>query len=376
MKKNILLFAALFFSAFLFAQKVDLDRYRFDFSYRNLPQYPLVSTGVVTSYSVIPHTPRNTQAYFPDERFYEQISFKGVRPVNGGQSDVQVHLYVDELDIRDNEVKELFEEVKGTLNNDKKSYTFANPKKASTNARVVETKDKDNIVSVKKYYYYVGEIKYSFAEDMEIKNAKGDIISKKTYYRRSDRNAYETEPFAKKEDAYKYLLNNNDRLKEIITTNLIQEVNRQVSTFLNQSGYPPVVNLTDHLWILDNSSHPEYVEHQKAIRLVKGLMPTSTPNNSIETIKRELQPVLEYFESVKTKYKGTEKPDKKIRYASYYNKAVLYLYLDDPEAAIKEASGLITNGFDTGDGKDLMQKANDLLLLFQKNKTNTRHFGY
>jgi hypothetical protein len=54
---------------------------------------------------------------------------------------------------------------------------------------------------------------------------------------------------------------------------------------------------------------------------------------------------------------------------------VLYLYLDDPESAIKEASGLITNGFDAGDGKDLINQANNLLLLFQKNKTNTRHFG-
>ncbi len=376
MKKNLFFALILFISTSLFAQKVDLDRYRFDFSYRNLPQYPLLSTGIVQTYSIIPHTPRNMQGFFPDERFYQQINFQGVRPVNGKDGDVQVHLYMEDLDVRDSDVKEVFEEVKGTLSSDKKSYTFAKPQKAASNARVVDVKDKDNMVSSKKYYYYVGVINYSFAEDMEIKNGRGDMISKKTYYRRSDRNVYETEAFPTKDAGYKYLLNNNDRLKEIIATNLIEGVNRQVSTFLNQSGYPPIVNKTDHLWILDNSSHPEYVEHQKAIRLVKGIMPTSTPNNSIETIKRELQPVLDYFESVKTKYKGTEKADKKIRYASYYNKAVLYLYLDDPESAIKEASGLITNGFDTGDGKDLIQQANELLLLFQKNKTNTRHFGF
>jgi hypothetical protein len=374
MKKHLFLFLTLLFSVALFAQKLDLDRYRFDFSYRNLPSNPLSPNGVIQTYSIVPHTPRSMQAFFPDERFYQQITFAGVKPVTN-RGDVEVNIYIEDLDVRDSDVKEVYEEVKGTLSSDKKSYTFAKPAKAGTNARMVEVKDKANVVTSKKYYYYIGEINYSFAEDVEIKNSRGDILYKKTFYRRSERNKYESEPFNKKDDAYKYLLNNNDRLKEIISTDRIENCNREISTLLNQAGYPAVINMNDHLWIVDNTSHPEYVEHQKAIRLVKGMMPTSTPNNSIETIKRELQPVLDYFESVKNKYKGTEKADKKIRYASYYNKAVLYLYLDDPESAIKEASGLITNGFDAGDGKDLINQANSLLLLFQKNKTNTRHFG-
>ncbi len=65
-----------------------------------------------------------------------------------------------------------------------------------------------------------------------------------------------------------------------------------------------------------------------------------------------------------------------MRYASYYNKAKLYLYLDDPDAAIQEAEGLIKNDYDVKDGKKIIETAKKLKELFNKKKVNTRHFSF
>jgi hypothetical protein len=97
-------------------------------------------------------------------------------------------------------------------------------------------------------------------------------------------------------------------------------------------------------------------------------------NSSTEKIKEQLKPVIDYFESLKTRYSGSGKHDRKIRYASYFNLAVLYYYLDDPQAMIKEARGLILNDYDTRDGKNLEATAVWLKNLFQTNNITSRHF--
>ena len=68
------------------------------------------------------------------------------------------------------------------------------------------------------------------------------------------------------------------------------------------------------------------------------------------------------------------KHDRKIRYASYFNLAVLYYYLDDPQAMLREASGLVLNDFDARDGKGFETTAIRLKNLFEETKTYTRHF--
>lgn len=63
-----------------------------------------------------------------------------------------------------------------------------------------------------------------------------------------------------------------------------------------------------------------------------------------------------------------------MRYASYYNLAVLYYYLDDPQNMMKEAQGLILNDYDVSDGKAFERTAIWLKNLFETNNIYTRHF--
>ena len=100
-------------------------------------------------------------------------------------------------------------------------------------------------------------------------------------------------------------------------------------------------------------------------------MNANTPTGAV---REQLKPVINYFEKIKTEYDGTSKHDRKIRYASYFNLAVLYYYLDDPQSMMKEANGLVLNDFDARDGKNLEETASWLKNLFQESNIYTRHF--
>ncbi|MNL26972.1 hypothetical protein D3C87_1485360 [compost metagenome] len=93
----------------------------------------------------------------------------------------------------------------------------------------------------------------------------------------------------------------------------------------------------------------------------------------IDDLKSNMQPLIEYFDSLKTKYPEDNKPSRKLRYSAYYNLAVIYIMLDQPEKAIAESEKLIANDYDKSDGKGLIEKANKLIASFKASKLNTTH---
>ena len=93
----------------------------------------------------------------------------------------------------------------------------------------------------------------------------------------------------------------------------------------------------------------------------------------IVDLKSNMQPLIEYFDSLKTKYTEDSKPARKMRYSAYYNLAVIYLLLDEPEKTIVEAEKLILNDYDKADGKELINRANRLIEDFKIAKTTSRH---
>jgi hypothetical protein len=100
-----------------------------------------------------------------------------------------------------------------------------------------------------------------------------------------------------------------------------------------------------------------------------------TENEPLNKVKQKMQPVIDYFEKIKKEYITSDKEDRKMRYASYYNLAKIYIYLDEPEKAMAEAGALAMNDFDEKDGKMLQQAAVLLADKLRKNNANTRHFA-
>lgn len=130
----------------------------------------------------------------------------------------------------------------------------------------------------------------------------------------------------------------------------------------------------DFLWIMDSKKHPENDGMKKAWANFKEAMALMNEKDELTTVKEKMIPTIQYFDSLKTRVTGTGKNDKKLRYSAFYCLAKIYLLLDNPDAAIKEAEKLIANGYDPDDGTSLITKAQVLKFSFEKNKLNTRHF--
>ncbi|WP_136667541.1 hypothetical protein [Flavobacterium sp. H122] len=142
--------------------------------------------------------------------------------------------------------------------------------------------------------------------------------------------------------------------------------------FINYKyGFTPET-YNDNLWIIDSEDEEGKIQ-KEAIDAVKVIFNTMKANEPIDDIKSKMQPLIEYFESLKTKYNGDDKGSKKIRYSAYFNLGKIYLYLDMPEKTIAEGEGLIANDYDKKDGTNLINEAKRLITVFERTKLNTRH---
>ena len=152
-----------------------------------------------------------------------------------------------------------------------------------------------------------------------------------------------------------------------------EAINSLNATLTENYGYADRT-VSDFFWVLDSRKHPEYENHRRAWIDFKQAISAMTPDESLDQVKLELKPVIEYYNSIKKKYNSNSKADKKLRYASYYNLAKIYWYLDDPDSGLKEANELVINGFDAKDGKGLEAGATNLKIQLRQAKRNTRHF--
>ncbi len=370
--KKITLLGMLLLSGLSFAQKVDLDRYYFNVSYQELPKtiVPLEQRTYATN--IITDGPISN--LFPSARVLNnQLNVYGWKKVEGNAA-----LTVD-LNLAD-----FYEE--GT----------------KVESRKVEDKDKDGKV-IKTYYMYTLVTTYRgkgyaivtaptvakpaatapveapakpanrFLKSTNQETPAADAPTGNTFKLNfSDQYVYKSaenasQSFLERENAKNRGVNFDLRLREYVDKAIIAANNH-----LNYNyGFKPI-SFQEQLWIMD-SKEEEGAIQKEAIEAVKTQFLTMKADQPIDKLTADLQPLIEYFESLKTKYKEDNKGSKKIRYSAYYNLGKIYLYLDQPEKTIKEGEGLIANDYDKGDGKDLISSAKKLIEKFDAAQLRTRH---
>lgn len=356
------------------AQKVDLDRFYFDVSYLRLPALYIDPAQRTFGVKVI--SANSVHSIYSEADVYDKLYISGYQKVEANPT---IRVNVNFNDVR-------FE-------------------KTDIQTRTVENKDKDGKVTSRSYYYTLvatyssggGYQVYGPRDDDPaqkpaddntksakpnrflqaiVSNDKAPELANKKMIKSgffTNRLTYSTKEYNSSADASRYFEQNQASIRgELITnyvTNAINEVN---STINSTYGYVPTQS-REYLWILDSKSHPEYETQQEAIRAVKDLMKTMSATESLTTLAQNLKPVMDYFETLKTKYTGDDKRERKMRYSAYYNLATLYYFLDQPNKAIDEANGLIKNDYDTSDGKKYIELASDLLKDLDKHRIDSRH---
>jgi hypothetical protein len=323
-------------------KKVDLDPYSFTVQWRSLPTMKIDST--YRTYNVVVEGSRLVQPYINELSPENTVRLEGWRKLpETGHITIKVDL--------------------GDLI----------PESVTVRERAVAIKDRAGQVTGTRTYYYE-EVRYSFEANASVSDHKGSHITDMNLASRGYKYTYTSPEFASRILATGYFLLNTARITGDLYRDLVNNSMHELNDRINDNFGFKKVSSKDVMWIVDSKKHPEYEAHREAFKILVDILFSMNADSSIAPAKEKAKPVIDYFESIKRNYTTSSKHDRKMRYASYYNLAVLYYYLDDPQNMMKEAKGLILNDYDTRDGKGFEKTATWLRDLFQTNNIYTRHF--
>ena len=334
LKNSISLFLC-FITFFTYSQKlkVDLDRESLGVKYVRLPTNPVLDYNDRT-FSIKANGPNAS-------RIEDQIVLEGFEKViANGTIDVQVHIdniIIDNVEIRKREVVK---------------------------------KDKEGNVTSRKLYYKP-IVSYTTYGYYYVKDQSGSSPKKRMG---NSRNKFEGKEFSSYKNAQNYYNNNQYTFKNNFTKEFTRDIINTIGHFLNKKYGYVIFNTTTILWILDSKKNPEYAAHKKALIDIRKAFASMTSDKPVDNIREKIKPIVAYFESVIPKYPEVKKKKhRKMRYASYFNMAQMYYYLDMPDKAIEYANKLIENDYDKSDGKRFIRQCNTLKERFKANKITTRH---
>jgi hypothetical protein len=324
------------------AQSVDLDRFYFNAAYRDLPRRGLDTSW--RTFAVTVETGAMCKMAIKDEYLTQMVNIEGWRKLDR-KAHILIRTRLEDVIVEKSQVRE----------------------------RQEILKDKQGKQTGVKNYYAM-QLTYTYGAQTTVTDYTGRALDEFPVVDRSIKNTYTSQEYTTKLEAELYfaynIMNVTSEIMRRVATNTFEDISNRLTT--NYGYVQRTVN--DFMWILDSRKHPEYDSHRRAFALVKQAMFQMNADEPTDKVREMLKPAIDYFEKVKRMYPSTNKKERKLRYASYYNLAKIYIYLDDPDAAMREATALVMNDFDARDGHMLESAANDLKWLLQQNKVKSRHF--
>jgi hypothetical protein len=331
-------------STVCFAQKVDLDPWRFTALYRHFPTKPLDKT--ITTYDVLLTAPANVKNNFSEETIKDKVRIEGFKRLEK-RGHLTVSVNMSDIIITETKVNE----------------------------RVEIQKDKDG-KETGRTYYYKPVASYTFEASAEVKNFKAERLTSFSMSSRLKNYTWEGTETTSSKNAYDYINNNRSALRDQFTRERVEEALRVLSYNLSDTYGYSIYTSNQQVYLLDNKKHPEYEGHQKVVNFVKEVLAKDMRGDApLDDIKARFEPLRTYLEESAKKYGKDDKNDKKMRYAAYYALAKISYWLDEPDDCIKYSEALIANGFDEKDGKNMIEEAKELKEVFSKNGAKSRHFA-
>jgi hypothetical protein len=323
-----------------FGQKVDLDKFNFTYEYRDLPKVPL--NPEYRTFSLKFNATGSVRDNFGGTALEDAVNVQGWKKVTG-TGHIVATVTLDDLTINSSQVTE----------------------------RVDIQKDKDGKETGRKYYYKA-EMSYVWGGKVVVKDYKEAAVGNTSFDGLTS--SWASSEYSTRKEAADYYNNNREEIKGKLLRDKVNTALSDLGKWMTNNYGFPVRKDAEILWILDAKKHPEYQAQHDAWDTFKKAVATITADNLSPETKEQFNTLIKYFDDIPTRFATDDKNDKKMRYASFYNKAKIYLYLDNPEAAIAEADKLAANDYDTGDAKGLKKEADALIQLFKKNNATSRHF--
>ncbi len=341
MKYHLFLLISLPFT--LFSQKrVDLDRFNFRVQFRSLPLIRIDSS--YRTYNVAVDGTKMMRPFLKEIDPSNSVILDGWRKLpQDGHLNIEVKL------------EDLL------------------PETVTLKDRVINVKDSKGVITKTSTLFYQ-EVIYTFAATAEITDYLGVHILDEVLADRAYKQVYTSPEFGNRALAESYFVINSLKVTKDLYRSCVNRAIHYLSERITSNFGFSEVSVQDYMWVIGGKKDPEYSDCRKAFLLMNDVLFSMDANNSIAGVREQLKPAIDYFENIKKRYDSADRHDRKIRYASYFNLAVLYYYLDDPEMMMNEANGLILNDFQTGIGKSFQETALRLKKQFQNTNIYTRHF--
>jgi hypothetical protein len=325
MKQLIILLALL--PTFGFGQKIDLDH---STTYTNLINLPsLVLAPEVSKYAFQKTGIHNVTSWgFDEEQIISQYSnLQGFKKVAPEEADLIWTVNINPIQFNGIDIKS----------------------SSST------TKDKAGREITTYSYWY--EMYYFKHFNAQVLNRKSEVIFSYSDNNQGDRLVSKGETKSTYKEAEEIYNKEGKQVQANIARKHIEAELKFILSCVNEKlGYQSE-KVSFNLYTTDSPKHPEneaFIKNLKETqRLFKNIPAQSLPKSIVD----DLEKAVKYFESVATKYTSKEKVDIKLRYASYYNIAQIYQYLDRFDESTEAAKKLIANDYDKKDGEKII-KAN------------------
>lgn len=340
MKKTILLLAysSIFFS--INAQRVDLDKFNFTVSYREYPSEPLPAEYKTYNLRI-----ETSPSLGNLNNLTDGFTIEGLKKVPG-TGHITILAMLDDLVMEKTENRERVDIKKDKLGNEIRTS------------------------------YYSAEITYSFSARATVYDYKGNtILNNYVLYDRDIKQNYKTPEFGSPIGAMDFYNSKIYEIRNTLAKQLSSAAIGNLNMILNNRYGYQVRMFNDILWILNNKKHSSYKDHQTAWNNFRNAIVLMNSDEPLDRVREKMIPVIDYFEKVKTQFTKSDKESRKMRYASYYNLAKIYLWLDEPEKAKVQADALSMNDYDESDGKYLRAMAENLETVLRKNNSSSRHFA-
>ncbi|MFK8011963.1 MAG: tetratricopeptide repeat protein [Marinicellaceae bacterium] len=319
---------------------LDLDRETINVAYLELPSNPIVNPAD-RSYSIFYNSQYNALEL---QRVLDSLFH-----INGfikldTNATISVDFQFDEVKVTETEVLSKKRKIKNKNNDKKNQYE----------------------------YHYIPVLRYETYAKVIVNYANGDT---KVHKFGKKNNKYEGPKTYSTSEANIALTSNLYQILFEIQSDFVADTATKMNKKLNELHGYLAINTTDYLLILDSRLVPEYKDYKRYYQLTSRLFKQMTPFDSTDGIKAAIQPVLTFLKGIPEKYTRDKKADKKMRYASYYNLAKIYLYLDEYEKSIDYYEKVIENDYREGQSKRNIKDIDKIKDLLAINQVNTRHFN-
>lgn len=343
MKRFFLMATFVAIATVTFSQSVDLDKFYAKFTTRNLPTNPLPKEN--RSFTVVPNfSSYAASVYDPAEFAANGVKLVGLENKKSGAA-LTISFTFTGIDVKELNVQEVRR----------------------------EEKDKNGAITAVNITY-MGTIKYSYSSSYAFTGADGKTVESSSLHDDWKVETYNSAEFKEYKEAASYIKMNKDLIidkyiRQFIGTASIEITKAAERRFAYKSS-------TDHVgfWYLGSEKHPEFQAHTDNWKAVLAVVEKMNENGGVSEAREMIKPLIAYLEDAKSRFTEDNKKHRKMRYASFFNIAKLYMLTDQPDEAVKQAEGLIANDYDTGDGKDFIKEAGRLKGALSLNGVETRHF--